>query len=362
MNIKLTIPKPCHENWNKMTLTEKGKHCAVCEKEVFDMTGYSETEVAEKISKMESGNVCARIPNTYLDKKIDLHAAGIGQYGKLGMAGAMITAVAFTPMISQETDLSEWAQKNILHFSNQPILLNGTVVNEKGEILSGVKVFIEQENQKAFTTSLTNGRFIFNLDPQKIKNGKAIIRFEKDGYSLLEKELMLNGNMVNGKFVLHEIDLPGSIVQSKVEPENLELATFGQMVSYQEMTPTVTHTYYESTGGAVVHTVYCEKIEPIEVIEHVEKKLTDVEVESEIPIVLKTFPNPTTDFVNLEMSKDGNYTFYVLDLNGRIITTGNFNSNKTSIDLSSFERGNYIVKVTDNESHENYDSKIVLMR
>jgi hypothetical protein len=134
------------------------------------------------------------------------------------------------------------------------------------------------------------------------------------------------------------------------------------MVAYKESIPKVTHTYYESTGGAVVHTVYCERLEPIEVINNEENKIPKVIANFENPIVLKTFPNPTTDIVNLEMSKEGNYTYYVFDLNGKVITTGNFNSGRTLVDLSAFGRGNYIVKVTDNETKENFDSKIVLMR
>lgn len=366
MKIKLTIPEPCHENWNNMTPTEKGKHCSVCEKEVFDMTGMPESEVAQKISKMESGNVCARIPNAYLDKKIELHAAGIGNYGKMGVAGALITAVAFTPMISNpETDLSEVAKNNTIQISNSSIQLNGTVVNEKGEIISGVRIIIEQNNHKAFTTSLANGRFVINLDSQKITNGKAFLKIEKEGFEIVEREITIDGNMENGKFVLNTNNVV-LVEQFKtidlLEEVNIEYATVGQMVTYKDYLPTERVYSYESTGGAVVHTVYCEKVEIIPEILHKENEIPKVMVEFENINSLKTYPNPTTDIINLEMLKEGNYTIYVFTIDGKMILTENLNSNRMTIDLSSYERGNYIVKVIDTETHESFDSKIVLMR
>jgi hypothetical protein len=360
MKIKLTIPEPCHENWNNMTPTEKGKHCAVCDKEVFDMTGIPEKEVAEKISQIESGNVCARIPNAYLDKKIELHAAAMGKYGKMGAAGALITAVAFTPMISiPDSDLSAITEKNTLQISNPSIQMNGTIVNEKGEIIPGVRVIIEQNNHKAFTTSLANGRFVFHLDSQKITNGKAILKLEKVGFESIEREISINGNMENGKFVLNSIEIVKELkMVSFIEKElkEFEYATVGQMVSYVEpVQPS-----YEITGGAVVYTAYCEKVlpEPLQV----KNEIPVVNVEFENLITLKTYPNPTTDIVNLEMSKEGNYTVYVFAMDGKMILNDNLNSNKMTIDLSRYERGNYIVKVIDTETHESFESKIVLMK
>jgi hypothetical protein len=32
------IPSPCHEDWNRMTPNERGRHCAACDKTVVDVT------------------------------------------------------------------------------------------------------------------------------------------------------------------------------------------------------------------------------------------------------------------------------------------------------------------------------------
>ena len=359
IKIKLSIPEPCHENWNNMTPTEKGKHCMVCEKEVYDMTGISENEIAEKIVQLESKNVCARIPNAYLDKKIQLHTAAIGKYGKMGAAGAFITAVAFTPMLSiQKADLLEEENNNTIQISNPSVQLNGTVVNEKGEIISGVSVIIEQNNHRAFTTTLANGRFVFHLDSQKISNGKAILKFEKVGFESIEREISINGNIENGKFVLNSIEIIKEFKKVNFiekELKEFENTTVGQMVSYLEpIQPS-----YEVTGGAVVYTAYCEKVlpEPLQV----KNEILEVNVEFENLNKLKTYPNPTTDIINLEMLKEGNYTVYIFATDGKMIFNDDFNSTKMTIDLSQYERGNYVVKVIDTKTQESFDSKIVLM-
>jgi hypothetical protein len=43
--MKITIPKPCHENWENMTPDEKGRFCAVCSKTVRDFSKVPDDEI-----------------------------------------------------------------------------------------------------------------------------------------------------------------------------------------------------------------------------------------------------------------------------------------------------------------------------
>ena len=65
--LKITIPTPCHEDWNKMTPDEKGRHCSSCAKSVVDFTGMSDEEVKYFfLNKKEDERVCGRFKQTQL--------------------------------------------------------------------------------------------------------------------------------------------------------------------------------------------------------------------------------------------------------------------------------------------------------
>lgn len=66
--IIVQIPEPCHEDWNKMNPTEKGKFCNVCTKEVIDFSAESDEEIVTYFSK--NGNVCGRFHETQLNRKL----------------------------------------------------------------------------------------------------------------------------------------------------------------------------------------------------------------------------------------------------------------------------------------------------
>ena len=68
--IKISIPEPCHEDWAKMTPTEKGKFCSVCTKEVFDFTETSDEESVKRVT--QGKNLCGRFKKSQLDREVKL--------------------------------------------------------------------------------------------------------------------------------------------------------------------------------------------------------------------------------------------------------------------------------------------------
>jgi CarboxypepD_reg-like domain/Secretion system C-terminal sorting domain len=67
--IQLQIPEPCHENWNKMTATDKGRFCMSCQKEVIDFSVMSDIEILNYISTA-SKNICGHIQGNQLNRFI----------------------------------------------------------------------------------------------------------------------------------------------------------------------------------------------------------------------------------------------------------------------------------------------------
>ena len=68
--IHLNIPEPCHEDWDNMTPTEKGRFCGSCQKQVIDFTNMSDREVAQFFKKPSTGSVCGRFMQDQLERDI----------------------------------------------------------------------------------------------------------------------------------------------------------------------------------------------------------------------------------------------------------------------------------------------------
>ena len=64
---KITIPEPCHENWDKMTPNESGRFCLSCCKTVVDFTSMLPDEVQHFFIQNQNQNVCGRFKKSQLD-------------------------------------------------------------------------------------------------------------------------------------------------------------------------------------------------------------------------------------------------------------------------------------------------------
>jgi hypothetical protein len=66
--ITIDIPKPCHENWDMMTPEARGRHCAFCEKTVFDFTSKTDEYIAKIFH--QNKNLCGRFKSTQLKREL----------------------------------------------------------------------------------------------------------------------------------------------------------------------------------------------------------------------------------------------------------------------------------------------------
>ncbi|WET50635.1 hypothetical protein PYS58_05760 [Chryseobacterium indologenes] len=97
--MKITIPKPCHENWDNMTPDEKGKFCSVCSKTVHDFTGFSDEELINTFNSDK--DICGRFREDQLEINLKFLLAG-----KLALG--LLFAGSFTAAINaQETKQGE---------------------------------------------------------------------------------------------------------------------------------------------------------------------------------------------------------------------------------------------------------------
>lgn len=67
--INISIPTPCHEDWQKMTPLEKGRFCSACQKQVHDFTKSSDSQILAAFDKNE--NLCGRFLISQLNRPIE---------------------------------------------------------------------------------------------------------------------------------------------------------------------------------------------------------------------------------------------------------------------------------------------------
>jgi hypothetical protein len=67
----ITIPEPCHEDWNSMSVEDQGRHCLKCAKTVIDFTGWETTDITAYLRVNTQTKVCGRFAAGQLSSPIE---------------------------------------------------------------------------------------------------------------------------------------------------------------------------------------------------------------------------------------------------------------------------------------------------
>ena len=67
-SVTINIAEPCHEDWNKMTPQNQGRHCVACNKTVIDFTKQTDDQIIKSLET--NGNLCGRFKTQQLDREI----------------------------------------------------------------------------------------------------------------------------------------------------------------------------------------------------------------------------------------------------------------------------------------------------
>ena len=164
MKFKLNIPELCHEDWQQMSPTQKGKFCASCQKEVIDFTKLSATEIARKTKN--ATQLCGRFTSTQLEQEYVF--ASQNSLSRLGIALGLGSIIAVAqPSFAQEEKTakvkvdaendSQYNESTQAETQKDSITIKGTVIDEEGLPLPGVSVI--QQNSSHGTQTDFDGHF-----------------------------------------------------------------------------------------------------------------------------------------------------------------------------------------------------------
>ena len=115
----ISIPKPCHENWDAMHPREQGRHCDACDKTVIDFTEKSEREIGVYFAEHAHESICGHfrkdqvdvIPSRIHAFLLDLHNSATVNINKhalravaLFFIGMMMTMTGCSPKEIEPAD------------------------------------------------------------------------------------------------------------------------------------------------------------------------------------------------------------------------------------------------------------------
>jgi hypothetical protein len=128
---KITIPKPCHEDWNSMSKEETGRFCSSCTKTVVDFTKMKSPEIQQYFAQNQDQKVCGRFKNEQVNRlTIPIPKSILMQ--KMSFHKAFILAL----FIAMGSTLFSCKNHNNDFIKGEPVVVEDTI-NNNSEHLTG---------------------------------------------------------------------------------------------------------------------------------------------------------------------------------------------------------------------------------
>jgi len=155
--INICIPTPCQENWQDMTVADKGRFCAACQKHVIDFTTSSDRQIAESFKK--EANLCGRFLHTQLHRDLVIPkeksniwmAVSAAVVAFVGLGNNQTFAQAPMEQSENKTDNSNKPSAPITH------VISGVVTDSMALPIPGAYIKIKNSDKNATTDA--NGNF-----------------------------------------------------------------------------------------------------------------------------------------------------------------------------------------------------------
>ena len=94
-HLQISIPKPCHQDWNRMTPEERGRFCSVCSKTVHDFSEKTNDEIREFITAHRNENLCGRFRKDQIEQPLRIELPLPVYRSQLSFLNTFIVALLF---------------------------------------------------------------------------------------------------------------------------------------------------------------------------------------------------------------------------------------------------------------------------
>jgi hypothetical protein len=225
MKYTIKIPKPCNENWSKMTSTERGMFCSNCRKEVINYQYYSNDQLLKSLN--ESKKICGRFSPNQIDKELNsLETKRIYRIGLLlGFSSLLLNTPVFSQSQKSKTEIvenksdDELKQKSSIEFIEfyGKIFEKPVDNNDKSYPIPGV--YIVQKGTKNNVQSNVDGDFLIKVPNEDFKD-RVVLLFSYIGMETKEVEVSKIKNNLKIEMILSDA-LMGEVIIVKTKKRNI---------------------------------------------------------------------------------------------------------------------------------------------
>jgi hypothetical protein len=167
--IQLSVPKPCSQNWEEMSVNDKGRFCDNCNKSVIDFTHYSDQQLIDFLNN-SSGEICGNLRYDQLEKPLQsIHYSNNRSVPQVLISAAFVIGLGDnvyaekkqaspTIVINAASEKNEEHKVGVTSSGDSTHCITGTVTDKRTkEMIPWVTVLLE--GTPTATTTDTNGCF-----------------------------------------------------------------------------------------------------------------------------------------------------------------------------------------------------------
>ena len=364
MKIKLKIAEPCHEDWSKMTSVQKGKHCAVCAKQVIDFSENSREEIIDYLDGSE-GQTCGRFKKGQIDVYGERHNAikktVIPLYKTIAASIIAILGPGVPSVIAQ--DHERFQMGGVTSRPIEDVVKNNSNLSIKGKI-SSHNQFVENAKVSIYTggklisSSLTktDGKYVFEIGKGVLVSNRFTVKvfaagLETKTIETLEankKEITIDISMEHEMMLMGDVIAQPEIIEvekPKIEAQKIEVKA--DEIKYYKGNICVVEK--EVTKKPLLRQIETSKPDVLE--ESLEDLNTNKNVvlpENANALEVTVYPNPSTSLVFVKTNKNDSYLYSVADLTGKLVFAGTKKGESFELNFTGKPNGVYFISIYQN--------------
>jgi hypothetical protein len=352
--LQLSIPTPCHENWDNMTLVQQGKFCVSCQKQVTDFSNMSDREIATFFKKPSVGSVCGRFMQEQLDRDIEIPKKRIPwvkyffQFALPAFLFSMkATAQGKVKVISGATS------------AENCIKVSGRIASIPKETLVGQTLIMPIQKQNIDSTNIT-GKVVDEMSNPisyasvMIKGTNFGVAADSNGTFKIERTFVKNDKDIIMQISSVGFNTKDVVIDNGFEPSKDLIIQLTADTTLQGVIVTGYTRYRVGrlTTGSVSKITYSRQ------------KKEDKSLET----LIKVYPNPvkTNSTLNIEwkQTETGSYMLQLLNTLGQSTFAKEMyiddEARVLNLQLPSVAAGNYFLRMTNKKSGKSYTEKIII--